>query len=79
MTDDIAALREIFRNMDGDRAREIRDAFYKAYEGLEALAIALEQADAQLPRTEDQPLLEEHLIAAEALTTLWESNLGRVL
>jgi hypothetical protein len=28
------ALRQIFRDMDGSAAKEIRDAYYKAVEGL---------------------------------------------
>ena len=39
------ALRTIFRNMDAHEAQEIREAYYKAVEGLRTLADALEIAD----------------------------------
>ena len=38
-------LRTIFRNMDAHEAQEIREAYYKAVEGLRTLADALEIAD----------------------------------
>ncbi len=43
-------LRHIFRTMDGNRAQEIREAYYKAIEGLMTLARELELADADLAR-----------------------------
>ena len=41
-----AVLRGIFKSMDAHQAQEIRDAYYKAVEGLRTLADALEIADA---------------------------------
>ena len=39
---------QIFRTMDGNRAQEIREAYYKTVEGLMTLARELELADADL-------------------------------
>ena len=36
-------LRDTFRTMDGNVAQEIREAYYKAVEGLRSLADALEE------------------------------------
>ena len=72
------ALREIFRNMDGNKAQEIREAYYKAIEGLQSLAEALEIADADQPATAG-PLLDEHFIAIEAIEAMKKSLLGRIL
>ncbi|MEZ6080756.1 MAG: hypothetical protein R3C56_35290 [Pirellulaceae bacterium] len=44
-----AALRQIFRAMEADQAQEIREAYYKAVEGLMTRAEALEIADSQQP------------------------------
>ena len=41
-------LRDTFRTMDPHQAQEIREAYYKAIEGLRSLADALEIADAHL-------------------------------
>ncbi len=71
-------LRQIFRTTDGNRAQEIREAYYKAIEGLMTLAKELELADAYLP---DSPtvLLDEHMFAIEALEAMDKSQLGKVL
>ncbi len=59
------ALRQIFRDMDAHQAQEIREAYYKAVEGLMTLAETLEIADArQTPSA--GPLLTEHFHAVEA-------------
>ena len=42
-------LRDTFRAMDGNVAQEIREAYYKAVEGLRSLADALEEEDAKNP------------------------------
>lgn len=73
-----AALREIFRNMDAHEAQEIREAYYKAAEGLRTLADALEIADAKQIATAG-PLLTEHLYACEALDAMNKSRLGAIL
>ena len=72
------ALREIFRTMDGNAAQEIREAYYKAVEGLHTLAESLEIADANQPEPAG-PLIDEHLIACEALDAMKKSLLGRIL
>ncbi|MEO8270655.1 MAG: hypothetical protein ABI557_13110 [Aureliella sp.] len=73
-----AALRQIFRDMDGNRAQEIREAYYKAIEGLMTLAEALEAEDAKLEPSAG-PLLTEHFHAIEALDVMQRSRLGAVL
>lgn len=73
-----ATIREIFKTMDAHQAQEIREAYYKAIEGLMTLAEALEIADAQQEQTAG-PLLDEHFHAAEALEAMQRSRLGAVL
>ena len=72
-------LRDIFRTMDAHRAQEIREAYYKAVEGLSALAEALEIADAEMGSAHDHALIEEHLIACQAMDAMKASLLGRIL
>jgi hypothetical protein len=76
--DSKAQLRQIFRTMDGNRAQEIRKAYYKAIECLITPARELELADAD---REDSPasLLGEHTYAIEALAAMDKSKLGAVL
>jgi hypothetical protein len=71
-------LRTIFRTMDAHQAQEIREAYYKAVEGLQTLAEALEIADAKQSPTAG-PLLDEHFIAFEAVEAMSKSVLGRIL
>jgi hypothetical protein len=73
-----ATLRQIFKAMDAHQAQEIREAYYKAIEGLMTLAETLEVADAQQTPTAG-PLLDEHFNAVEALTAMRRSRLGAVL
>ncbi len=73
-----ATLRQIFKAMDAHQAQEIRDAYYKAIEGLMTLKDTLEIADAQQPQTAG-PLLDEHFYAIEALAAMKRSRLGAVL
>ncbi len=70
-------LRQIFRSMDPNKAQEIREAYYKAVEGLMTLAKELELADAYLA---DSPtiLLDEHMFAIEAIRAMDKSQFGRV-
>ncbi len=71
-------LRGIFKGMDAHQAQEIREAYYKALEGLMTLSQALEIADAkQTPSA--GPLLDEHYLAVQALDALKHSRLGAVL
>lgn len=78
MTSKQDQLKTIFRTMDAHRAQEIREAYYKAVEGLQTLAEALEIADAKQSPTAG-PLLDEHFIAIEAIEAMSKSVLGRIL
>ncbi len=71
-------LRGIFKGMDAHQAQEIREAYYKAIEGLMTLSQALEIADAQQTPSAG-PLLDEHYLAVQALDALKHSRLGAVL
>lgn len=73
-----AMLRQIFRTMDANQAQEIREAYYKAIEGLMTLAETLEIADAQQTPTAG-PLLTEHFNAVQALDAMRNSRLGKIL
>lgn len=72
-------LRDIFRAMDPHQAQTIRDAYYKAVEGLSALAETLEIADAEMGSPYDHALIHEHLIACQAIDAMKASLLGRIL
>lgn len=72
-------LRDIFRAMDPHQAQTIRDAYYKAVEGLSALAESLEIADADMGSPHDHVLIHEHLIACQAIDAMKASLLGRIL
>ena len=72
-------LREAFRTMDPHQAQEIRQAYYKAVEGLHTLAESLEIADIGVGETNDHALIEEHLIACQAVDAMKASLLGRIL
>ena len=73
-----AALRVIFKSMDAHQAQEIREAYYKAVEGLRTLADALEIADAK-QKESASPLIVEHLYAIEAIDAMKKSRLGAIL
>jgi hypothetical protein len=79
MTETERALREIFRTMNADDAQRIREAYYKAVEGLRALADTLEEADARRTPPANELLMREHFLACDALTIMRKSELGRVL
>ena len=66
-------LREAFRTMDPHQAQEIREAYYKAIEGLMTLSEALEIADAQQTPSA-VPLLTEHFNAVQALDAMKNSG-----
>jgi hypothetical protein len=72
-------LRDIFRRMNADEAQQIRDAYYKAVEGLRSLADALETADLEMGGPADNLLIGEHLLACQAIAAMNKSELGRVL
>ena len=73
-----AALRKIFKTMNAHQAQEIREAYYKAVEGLRTLADALEIADA-CQQESAGPLIDEHFYACEALEAMKRSRLGAIL
>lgn len=64
-----AALRHIFRTMNAHQAQEIPEACYKAIEGLQSLAEALEIADARQSQCAS-PLPTEHFFAIEAIEAM---------
>ena len=70
-------LRDALRSIAPDRAQEIREAYYKAVEGPQSLADALETTGSAEPVIE--LLIREHLLACEALGVMRRSELGRVL
>lgn len=72
-------LRDIFREMDPHQAQTIREAYYKAVEGLSKLAETLELADAEMGSPHDHALIHEHLIACQAIDAMKASLLGRIL
>ncbi|HMO94248.1 MAG TPA: hypothetical protein PKD64_18845 [Pirellulaceae bacterium] len=78
MTSKQDQLKTIFRTMNAHQAQEIREAYYKAVEGLQTLAEALEIADAKQSPTAG-PLIDEHFIAIEAVEAMSKSLLGRIL
>lgn len=71
-------LRETFLRMDGDQYQQIRDAYYKAVEGLQTLADALEAA-AEPSGESSESLIAEHLTACMAIAAMNKSVLGRIL
>ena len=71
-------LRDTFRRMDGDRYQTIRQAYYKAVEGLMTLADALEAA-AEPSGESCEALIAEHLVACTAIEAMDTSVLGRIL
>ena len=72
-------LRDIFRAMAPHQAQTIREAYYKAVEGLSTLAETLEFADADMGSPHDHALIHEHLIACQAIEAMKASLLGRIL
>lgn len=72
-------LRDAFRTMDADRAEEIRAAYFKAAEGLRALADTLDMADAENPGSANEHLIGEHRLACEVIVIMCKSLLGRIL
>ncbi len=60
------------------KPKEIREAYYKAIEGLMTLSEALEIADAQQTPSAG-PLLTEHFNAVQALDAMKNSRLGKIL
>ena len=71
-------LRDTFRRMDGDEYQTIRQAYYKAVEGLQTLADALENAAEPAGESCDA-VIAEHLLACMAIEAMDKSVLGRIL
>lgn len=71
-------LRDTFRRMDGDQYQAIREAYYKAVEGLRTLADALENA-AEPSGEPCDSMIAEHLVACMAIEAMNKSVLGRIL
>jgi hypothetical protein len=69
-------LRDTFRRMDGDQYQQIREAYYKAVEGLQSLA---DEAAAEPSGESCDSLIAEHLNACMAIETMNKSVLGRIL
>ena len=78
MANNKPTLSETIKNLAPAEYQEIRDAYYKAVEGLNTLARALEIADADQAKKAG-PLLDEHFIAIEAIEAMDKSDLGRIL
>ena len=74
-----ANLRQIFANMDPERAQTIRECYYEAIESLRCLAESLELADLEVPKNDEHVLIYEHVIACEAMGAMNLSLLGKVL
>lgn len=72
-------LREIFRSMNPARAQQIREAYFKAVEGLDTLARSLEFADLEMGSPHDCLLIDEHLKVCEAIHAIKTSLIGCVV
>lgn len=68
-------LRDLLKTMPAARHSQIRDAYYKAAEGLQALRRALQQADTEAGGSTE--LLTEFNLAARADDMLGRSKLGK--
>ena len=67
------AMKTAVKKMSGGDYQNVREAYYKAMEGLQALADALEAAD------ESDAVIAEHLIACNALQAMRASVLGKIV
>ncbi|MEW4451987.1 hypothetical protein AB1L30_04805 [Bremerella sp. JC817] len=72
-------LRDAFQKMAPHQYQEVREAYYKAVEGLQSLAQSLEFADIGVGDTYDHVLIQEHLTAVEAIHVMNQSLLGKIL
>lgn len=72
-------LRNAIRQLNPEQYHAIRDAYYKAMEGLHALADVLETADLENGKHNDHALLQEHLLACEAIEKMDKSLLGKIV
>lgn len=74
------------RKLSPEIAEKIRQAYFKAAEGLDDLVALTEQADLQIALSEsrdssddDLPLIGEHLIFCHALEVFNTSRMGKVV
>jgi hypothetical protein len=67
------ALKAAVKKMSGSDYQNVRESYYKAMEGLQALADALEAAG------ESEAVMAEHLIACNALQAMRASVLGKIV
>ena len=74
-----ANLRDIFTQLDANRAQTIRESYYAAVDALRCLAECLELADLEVPKNDEHVLIYEHVIACEAIGAMNLSLLGKVL
>lgn len=72
-------LKKNLASLKPEQAQEIKDAYYKAAEGLRSLFEALELADLDCVDGPESALLDEHFIALEAYDAFKKSELGKVL
>lgn len=72
-------LRDVFQRLDAARAQEIREFYFDAVAGLQNLVTALEVADSECGSPDINLLLDEHLVACEALQVMGKSQLGAVV
>ena len=68
-----SALKSAMKTMAGSDVQNIRESYYKAMEGLQALADALEAVG------ESDTVMAEHLIACNALQAMRASALGKIV
>ena len=73
----LESLRVSLAKLDPAHFGEIRKAYFKAYEGLSTLSVALEKADASIGG--ETKLLSEHSVASSALSELQKSELGALV
>jgi hypothetical protein len=67
------AMKTAVKKMSGSDQQNVREAYYKAMEGLQALADALESVG------ESDAVMAEHLIACNALQAMRASVLGKIV
>ena len=71
-------LRDGLRKLNPDQAQAIRQAFYKAAEGLQSLADLLERSADSAGDSSDA-FIAIHLLACEGIEAMNETRLGQIL
>src|SRR5688572_1067140 len=72
------ALRAGLRRLSPDKAQAIKDAFYKAAEGLQSLADLLEH-NADSVGDAEEAFIAAHLLACQGITAMNKTSLGKIL